>query len=291
MTTPLHLGVFEILTPSNGVPTWRHPQGRGDRYGDVGYWQGLARTLDAAGFDFLFFADSYGYPLVDGVVPEEVLTHGILFPGYDPMLLVSAVSQAAPSLGIVITSSTSLEQPFPTARRFATLDAFTGGHIGWNIVTGSTAQVTEGLFGITHFDHDTRYDVADEFVDLCRTLLEDSWDDGAVVFDRETNTLIDPARVHEVAYRSKHFASHGLFKVPPGPQRTPVLFQAGASARGRDFGARNAEAMFIQGQNKEQARTASRDIRARVSAAGRDPHSLRLLSGVTVTVAPTRTEA
>ena len=112
-----------------------------------------------------------------------MLSHGILFPGYDPMLLVSAVAQAAPSLGIVITSSTSLEQPFPTARRFATLDAFTGGRIGWNIVTGSTAQVTEGLFGITHYDHDTRYDVADEFVDVCRTLWEDAWDDDAVVLD------------------------------------------------------------------------------------------------------------
>ncbi|MDQ1131297.1 NtaA/DmoA family FMN-dependent monooxygenase [Microbacterium sp. SORGH_AS_0888] len=289
--TTLRLGVFEILTPSNGVPTWRHPAGRAYRYDQVSYWTGLARTLDDAGFDFLFFADSYGYPIVDGVVPEEVMTHGILFPGYDPMLLVSAASQAAPGLGIVVTSSTSLEQPFPTARRFATLDQFTNGHIGWNIVTGSTAQVTEGLFGITHADHDRRYDIADEFVDLCRTLWEDGWDDGAVVRDREADMLIDPSRVHEIAYRGTHFSSHGLFKVPPGPQRTPVLFQAGASGRGRDFGARNAEAMFIQGQNKEQALTASRDIRARVAAAGRDPHDMRLLSGVTVTVAPTSEEA
>lgn len=291
MTKHLNLGVFEILTPSNGVPTWRHPHGRAGRYQDVGYWQSLARTLDRAGFDFLFFADSYGYPLVDGSVPEEVFTHGILFPGYDPMLLVSAVSQAAPDLGIVITSSTSLEQPYPTARRFATLDAFTNGHIGWNVVTGSTAQVTQGLFGITHFDHDKRYDVGDEFVDLCRTLWEDGWDEDAVVADAEANVLIDPAKVHEIAYRSEHFASHGLFKVPPTRQRTPVLFQAGTSGRGRDFGARNAEAMFIQGQNKEQARIAAADIRARVAAAGRDPHSLRLISGVTVTVAPTHEEA
>ena len=291
MAEPLHFGVFEILTPSNGVPTWRHPHGRADVYGDVAYWTTLARTLDDAGFDFLFFADSYGYPLVDGAVPDEVLSHGILFPGYDPMLLVSAVAQAAPSLGIVITSSTSLEQPFPTARRFATLDAFTGGRIGWNIVTGSTAQVTEGLFGITHYDHDTRYDVADEFVDVCRTLWEDAWDDDAVVLDRGAGVLIDPERVREVDYRGEYFASHGMFKVPPGPQRTPMLFQAGASARGRDFGARNAEAMFIQGQDKEQALKATRDIRARVAAAGRDPHSLKLLSGVTVTVAPTSAEA
>ncbi|MCS5497175.1 NtaA/DmoA family FMN-dependent monooxygenase [Cnuibacter physcomitrellae] len=291
MTKSLSLGVFEILTPSNGVPTWRHPQGRADRFGDPAYWRGLVRTLDDAGFDFILFADSYGYPLVDGVVPEEVLTHGILFPGYDPLLLVSSLSEAAPTLGIVVTSSTSLEQPLPTARRFATLDAFTRGHIGWNIVTGSTAQVTEGLFGITHFDHDKRYDVADEFVDLCRTLWEDSWGDGALVLDRSADVLVDPSRVHPVSYRSEHFSSHGLFKVPPGPQRTPVLFQAGASGRGRDFGARNAEAMFIQGQDVEQAAKASADIRARVAAAGRDPHDLKIISGVTVTVAPTREEA
>ncbi|GAA2237560.1 NtaA/DmoA family FMN-dependent monooxygenase [Herbiconiux moechotypicola] len=291
MAKPLALGVFEILTPSNGVPTWRHPHGRGDRYGSPAYWAGLAKTLDAAGFDFILFADSYGYPQIDGEVPDEVLSHGILFPGYDPMLLVSALSQAAPSLGVVVTSSTSLEQPLPTARRFATLDAFTNGHIGWNVVTGSTAQVTEGLFGITHFDHDTRYDVADEFVDLTRSLLEDVWDDDAVVFDKESNTLVDPSRVHPLAYRGEHFSSHGLFKVPPGPQRTPVLFQAGMSGRGRDFGARNAEAMFIQGQTAAQAAEASADIRARVVAAGRDAHDLRIISGVTVTVAPTRDEA
>lgn len=291
MSRPLNLGVFEILTPSNGVPTWRHPNGRAHRYGDVAYWSDVARTLDDAGFDFLFFADSYGYPIVEGRVPDEVMRHGILFPGYDPMLLVSAVSQAAPGLGIVVTSSTSLEQPFPTARRFATLDEFTGGRIGWNIVTGSTAQVTEGLFGVSHYDHDTRYDVADEFVDLCRTLWEDCWEDDAVRFDLDGDVLIDPDRVHEIDYRSEHFSSRGLFKVPPGPQRTPVLFQAGASGRGRDFGARNAEAMFTQGQNKEQARAASQDIRARVAAAGRDPHHLRILSGVTVTVAETADEA
>lgn len=287
----LTLGVFEILTPSNGVPTWRHPRGRADRYDDPAYWMRLGRTLDDAGFEFVLFADSYGYPLVDGAVPDEVLTHGILFPGYDPMLLVSALAQAAPGLGIVVTSSTSLEQPFPTARRFATLDRFTDGRIGWNIVTGSTAQVTEGLFGITHYDHDTRYDVADEFVDLCRTLWEDAFDDDAVVLDREGDVLVDPARVHPVRYRSEHFASQGLFKVPPHRQRTPVLFQAGASGRGRDFGARNAEAMFIQGQTAEHARIASADIRARVAAAGRDPHDLKIISGVTVTVAPTREEA
>ena len=291
MPKPLSLGVFEILTPSNGVPTWRHPQGRGDRYADPSYWIGVAKLLDDAGFDFLLFADSYGYPIVDGSVPDEVLSHGILFPGYDPLLLVTALSQAAPSLGIVVTSSTSLEQPLPTARRFATLDAFTKGHIGWNVVTGSTTQVTEGLFGITHYDHDTRYDVADEFVDLCRSLLEDVWESDAVVFDRDRNVLIDPARVHPLSYRGDYFSSHGLFKVPPGPQRTPVLFQAGASGRGRDFGARNAEAMFIQGQNAEQAKAASTDIRTRVAAAGRDPHSLKIISGVTVTVAPTREEA
>ncbi|QJU53276.1 NtaA/DmoA family FMN-dependent monooxygenase [Herbiconiux sp. KACC 21604] len=291
MTSPLSFGVFEILTPSNGVPTWRHPHGRGDRYGDPAYWTQLAATLDEAGFDFILFADSYGYPQIDGEVPEEVLTHGILFPGYDPLLLVSAIAQAAPTLGVVVTSSTSLEQPLPTARRFATLDAFTKGHIGWNVVTGSTAQVTEGLFGITHFDHDKRYDVADEFVDLTRSLLEDVWDDDAVVFDRESNVLVDPTRIRPLSYTGEHFASHGLFKVPPGPQRVPVLFQAGMSGRGRDFGARNAEAMFIQGQTAEQAAAASADIRARVVAAGRDAHDLRIISGVTVTVAPTRAEA
>jgi FMN-dependent oxidoreductase (nitrilotriacetate monooxygenase family) len=291
MTKPLALGVFEIMTPSNGVPTWRHANGRGDHYDDPAYWIALGRMLDEAGFDFVLFADSYGYPMFDGHVPDEVLSHGILFPGYDPILLVAAISQAAPGLGIVVTSSTSLEQPFPTARRFATLDAFTNGHIGWNVVTGSTAQTTEQLFGITHFDHDKRYDVADEFVDLCRTLWEDLWDADAVVFDRESNVLVDPAKVRPVAYRGEHFSSHGLFKVPPGPQRTPVLFQAGTSGRGRDFGARNAEAMFIQGQNVEQAAAAAADIRQRVAEAGRDPHDLRIISGVTVTVAPTREEA
>ncbi|GAA4770265.1 NtaA/DmoA family FMN-dependent monooxygenase [Microbacterium gilvum] len=288
MTQRIRLGVFEMMNPSNGMPTWTHPEGRGDDWDRLEYWVDLARDLDAAGFDFLFFADTYGYATLDGRMPDEVAAHGIQFPALDPMLAIAALARETERLGFVVTSPTTVEKPYGTARRFATLDRLTGGRIGWNVVTGSSQATTDELFGVTSaLSHDARYDAADVFLDTCLRHWEHSWDDDAERRDRAAGVYADPRRLHRVETP----ASRGVFAVPPTPQRTPVLFQAGTSDRGRAYAARNAEAVFIQGQTVEGAAAHVRDIRAQAVAHGRDGADVAVITGMTVTVAPTRAEA
>jgi FMN-dependent oxidoreductase (nitrilotriacetate monooxygenase family) len=292
------LGAFEMVNPNNGMPTWTHPDGRGEDWDDLAHWMSLAKTLDAAGFDFLFFADTYGYPTLDGRVPDETVAHGIQFPALDPMLMIVALAAQTSSLGFVVTSPTVAERPYATARRFATLDRLTGGRIGWNVVTGSSQATTDALFGLDAPNgggipgsHDTRYDAADEFVELCLRFWEQSWDDDAEVRDRSRNVYADPSKVRPVSFEGVHHRGHGVFAVPPTPQRTPVLFQAGTSDRGRAFAARNAEAVFIQGQSIPQAAGVVADVRARAVAAGRPADDIAVISGATIIVAPTSEEA
>lgn len=292
MSRRIRLGVFEMMNPSNGMPTWTHPNGRGDDWDSLDYWTGLARELDAAGFDFLFFADTYGYATLEGRMPHEVAAHGIQFPALDPMLAIAALAQATDQLGFVVTSPTTVERPYALARRFATLDRFTAGRIGWNVVTGSSQATTDELFGVTEkLSHDARYDAADSFLDICLRHWEHSWDDDAEVRDRSTGVYADPAKLHRVEVDDAYQRSHGVFAVPPTPQRTPVLFQAGTSDRGRAYAARNAEAVFIQGQTIESAAGHVRDIRTQAVRGGRRPEDVTVITGLTVTVAPTAEEA
>ncbi|MBA8817563.1 FMN-dependent oxidoreductase (nitrilotriacetate monooxygenase family) [Microbacterium halimionae] len=285
-------GVFEMMNPSNGMPTWTHPEGRGDDWDQLDYWVGLAKELDQAGFDFLFFADTYGYATLDGRMPEEVAAHGIQFPALDPMLAIATLAHETENLGFVVTSPTTVERPYALARRFATLDRFTGGRIGWNIVTGSSQKTTDDLFGVTEtLTHDQRYDAADDFLDTCLRFWEHSWDDDAEVRDRKTGMYADPAKLHRIEVDGTYQRSHGIFAVPPTPQRTPVLFQAGTSDRGRAYAARNAEAVFIQGQTIAGAAGHVADIRAQAELQGRDAADVKVVTGMTVTVAQTEEEA
>ncbi len=292
MSKKIILGVFEMMNPSNGMPTWTHPDGRGDDWDRLDYWAGLARELDQAGFDFLFFADTYGYATLGGRMPAEVAAHGIQFPALDPMLAIAALARETRNLGFVVTSPTTVERPYATARRFASLDRFTDGRIGWNVVTGSSQATTDELFGITaKLGHDERYDAADEFLDTCLRFWEHSWEDDAEVRDRAQGMYADPERLHPVSVDGRHQRAHGVFAVPPTPQRTPVLFQAGTSDRGRAYAARNAEAVFIQGQTIPTAAAHVRDIREQAARHGRDPHDVKVVTGMTVTVAATEAEA
>ncbi len=292
MTKRIALGVFEMINPTNGMPTWNHPRGRAETWDDPRFWTSLAVKLEDAGFDFLFFADTYGYSTIDGEVPYETVAHGLQFPALDPMLLISALAAATEKLGFVVTSPTTVEKPYATARRFASLDHFTSGRIGWNIVTGSSQATTDALFGISDPEsHDGRYDTADEFVDVCLELWEGGWEDDAEVRDRERNVFVDPDKLHRIEHAGPRFPVSGQFVVPPSEQRSPVLFQAGTSDRGRAFAARNAETVFIQGHSIPGAAAHVADIRAKAVAHGRSADAIKVVTGVTVVVAPTHDEA
>ncbi|GAA1135944.1 NtaA/DmoA family FMN-dependent monooxygenase [Nesterenkonia lutea] len=289
----ISLGVFEMLNPNNGLPTWTHPDAKANSWDQMEYWVRTAKLLDEAGFDFLFFADTYGFPTIEGTVPEEVIRHGIQFPGLDPMLLISALASQTSRLGFVVTSPTTVEHPYATARRFASLDHYTAGRIGWNVVTGSSQTTTDRLFGLDdqQTSHDERYARAEEFLQVCSALWETSWEDDAETRDPEMGTYADPEKVHDVAHDGVHYRCHGPFAVSPGPQRTPVLFQAGTSSRGRAFAAAHAEAVFIQGQNAPQAAKQVASIRETARASGRAPESVKIISGMTVVLGTSHHEA
>jgi FMN-dependent oxidoreductase (nitrilotriacetate monooxygenase family) len=290
--TKILLGAFEI----NGVNLtsqglWAHPEQQTHRYKDLRYWTDLARLLDRGGFDFMFLADSYGYPVLSGETPAVAFEQAVEIPKNDPMLLIPAMAAATERLAFGVTTSTSFEAPFANARRFATLDHLTGGRVAWNVVTTSSAVVSQ-LFGRDRYvPHDERYAIAQEFMDVSYALLEGSWEDGAVLADKALRRYADAARVHPVSHHGKYFDVEGYFNCEPSPQRTPVLFQAGSSASGRAFAAQNAELVFLQGRNAETLREQISDIGRRAAELGRHPGGIRTVVGLSAVVAPTAAEA
>jgi FMN-dependent oxidoreductase (nitrilotriacetate monooxygenase family) len=289
MTSPLRFGVFEVMGPQvGGTFSWTHPLSESINFLDPAYWIRAAQVIEAAGFDFLFFAGGYGYPLVDGELPPVAVEKGINFSGLDPDYLIPVLAQSTERLGFVVTQSTGVDHPAQLARRFATLDHLTGGRIGWNIVTGASQNAVAEVFGHEQLvPHDTRYEMAMEYVAIASLLWETAWDDGARVADKERGLYAHPSGVHRVVYDGEHYRTRGYFAAPPSPQRTPVLFQAGTSPAGRSFAARHAECVFVQATTPERTAAAVADIRRLAGEAGRAPDSLVLMAGLTVFVAET----
>ncbi|MDR3516684.1 MAG: NtaA/DmoA family FMN-dependent monooxygenase [Azospirillaceae bacterium] len=190
-----------------------------------------------------------------------------------------------------MTVSTSYEHPYLLARRFSTLDHLTNGRVGWNIVTGYVDSAARALGRDAQIDHDTRYDIADEFLDAAYALWEGSWDDDALVVDRERGIFTDPAKVRAIHHAGEHYRIDAIHIVAPSPQRTPVLFQAGSSDRGRRFAARHAEAVFTFSPTPEATKPIVAEIRAEAVRWGRDPYDLRIVTSQSIVVGRTRKEA
>jgi FMN-dependent oxidoreductase (nitrilotriacetate monooxygenase family) len=285
------LGAFEInqvnLT-SQGM--WAHPEQTTHRYKELQYWIDFARLLERSQFDFIFLADSYGYPHMNGLTRPVVFEQAVEIPNNDPMMLISAMAAATEDLSFVVTASTTFEEPYANARRLSTLDHLTGGRLGWNVVTTSMPVVSE-LFGREPVPHDERYAMAQDFLEVSYKLFESSWEDGAVIVDKDRRLYADPARVHEVHHTGPYFRTDGYFVSEPSPQRTPVIFQAGTSETGRAFGAANAEVVFVHGRDAAMLRSQVDDIRARAVALGRPAEAVKAIAGITVVTGKTRAEA
>lgn len=274
------LNAFDMNCVTHIVPgSWRHPESQARRYKDVEYWVELAKLLERGLFDGLFIADVLGVYDVYGGGPEAALRAGAQVPVNDPMLTVSAMAAATTHLGFGVTAATSFEHPYSFARRMSTLDHLTKGRIGWNIVTGylESAARNHGLDTIT--PHADRYDIADEYTEVLYKLWEGSWEDDAVGTDPDRRHYADPSKVHPIEHIGRHFQVPGIHLCEPSPQRTPVLYQAGASSRGRTFGAENAEVIFLGARTKGALRETVHDIRARTADAGRDPYGIKIVAG------------
>lgn len=281
---------FDMNTPNHLSPgTWRHPDSQAWKYKDLRYWTDLARTLERGLFDGLFIADVLGVYDIYGGTPDAALRSGVEVPVNDPMMLVSAIAHVTEHLGIAVTGSTSFEHPYTFARRMSTLDHLSGGRVAWNIVTSYLDSAARNIGLDRQVGHDERYEIADEYLQVVYKLWEGSWEDDAV--RRDGNIYTDPAKVHAIGHDGRYFKVPGIHLCEPSPQRTPFLFQAGNSNRGKDFAALHAEAVVAVAPTASMLRKQVDDLRARAAAAGRDPHDIKVFSGCTVITGRTDAEA
>ncbi len=292
MSKTIRLNTFQMMSPSHswgGI--WTHPRDRSMDYNQIDYWVDCARTAERGLFDGIFLADVFGVYDVYGGSPQAAIRHATQTPSADPTLIVSAMAHATQHLGFGVTSNLTYEHPYQFARRFSTLDHLTRGRVGWNIVTGYLESGARGMGIDTIREHDDRYDVAEDFLTAVYKLWEGSWEPGAVLRDKTARVFADSGKVHRVVHDGPYYKVDGLHLSEPSPQRTPLLFQAGTSSRGRRFAARHAEAIFLNGHTRPILGNAVRAIRQQASAEGRNPNDIRLFAGATVIVAPTSAEA
>ena len=270
---------------------WRHPRDRSAEYLDIDYWMDLARTLERGLFDGIFLADILGvYDIYRGG-SETAIRESAQIPVNDPLLLVPAMAAVTKHLGFGVTCNLTYEPPYTFARRMSTLDHLTRGRIAWNIVTGYLDSAARGMGGERMIGHDDRYDLADDYMDVVYRLWEGSWEDGAVLRDKETGVYADPKMLHRARYESPRYKLDALHLSEPSPQRTPVLYQAGASSRGRQFAAKHAECVFLAELSPQNLAATVADIRAQTAARGRDPAEILMFQLATVVVGRTGKEA
>jgi long-chain alkane monooxygenase len=225
-------------------------------------------------------------------IPDVVVREAVQFPVHDPLTLISGLAATVDRLGFVVTASTTSEQPYLLARRFASLDHLTRGRIGWNVVTSDMQTALVRLLGAGDVTpHDRRYDRAEEFIDLTLQLWEGGWSDDPFVVDKQARMFTDPSKVHRIRHSGDFYSLDGYFPVSPSPQRTPTLFQAGASARGIQFASRIAECFFIQERDLTKAATLVATIRDEVERRGRPRDSVKIINSISVVVADTETHA
>ena len=292
MPREIRLNAFEMNCVGHQSPgLWAHPRDRSSQYKDLEYWTDLARLLERGRFDGLFIADVLGiYDVLDGN-GDAAIRQAAQVPVNDPLALITPMAAVTRHLGFGLTASLSFEHPYPFARRLSTLDHLTKGRIGWNVVTSYLESGARNLGQQAQLDHDRRYDYADEYLQVLYKLFEGSWEDGAVLRDRRRRIFSDPGKIHEIRHVGEHFQVPGIHLCEPSPQRTPVLYQAGASSRGKRFAAEHAECVFVAAPSKTVLKQAVADIRQRVAEAGRDPRKVLVFNLQTVVLGETDAKA
>jgi long-chain alkane monooxygenase len=288
----LILNLFEMNCVSHITHgLWRLPDNNRERHNDIEYWLELARLLEDGGFDAVFLADVIGtYDVFRGSADTSI-REGLQIPNNDPSLVVPAMAAVTEHLGFGITFSTTYEPPFAWARRLSTLDHLTKGRVGWNIVTSYLPNAARN-FGLDgEVEHDLRYEMADEYLDVLYKLWEGSWDDDAIIADRANNRYADPAKIRPIDHEGRWFKVEGPHLPSPSRQRTPVLFTATASGAGTAFAGKHAEVVFTGGPTAEFLQGTIAGIRAAAVAAGRRADDVRFLTTAGVIVGRTEQEA
>ncbi|KAF2702764.1 alkanesulfonate monooxygenase [Pleomassaria siparia CBS 279.74] len=286
------LNAFTMSTPGHlASGLWRHPRNRSSEYTDIEYWTDLAKVLEAGKFHGLFIADVLGHYGVYGGAGniDRGLPGAAQFPISDPLqvLPIAAMAAVTKHLSFGITASTTYENPFLLARRFATLDHLTKGRVAWNAVTSHLESAARNVGLETQIPHDERYAMADEFLTATYKLWEGSWRDDAVVKDAEARRYTVPGRVRGVDHVGKYFKTAGPLTTEPSLQRTPFIFQAGTSTAGKAFATKHAECMFLAGMTPQSVRKSVDEIRHLATTHGRPRTSIKLIAGILIIVAET----
>jgi alkanesulfonate monooxygenase len=287
MSTKRQLKLGAFMRPvSIHTGAWRYPGAWADANFNFQRLKRLAQTLESAKFDAFFMADHLA--LLN--MPMEALKRSHTATSFEPFTLLSALSQATDHIGLVATASTTFDEPFHIARRFASLDHLSNGRAGWNIVTTSNPDAALN-FGLSeHRGHDERYARAREFYDVV-TGLWDSWADDAFIRDADSGIFFDPAKLHTLDHKGQYLSVRGPLHIARPPQGWPVIVQAGASEPGRQLAAQTAEVIFAAHGTLQEGQAFYTDVKGRMPAFGRDPEHLKILPGAFVVVGDTLAEA
>jgi FMN-dependent oxidoreductase (nitrilotriacetate monooxygenase family) len=289
---PIHLAQFLVHGPSyHSLAMWRHPKTDWRRYPwqRPELYQHIARTCERGKFDMVFFADlNYISDTYQGSL-APALRYAAQAPEHDPIPLLSFMAAVTERIGVAATFSTSHQHPFYAARLWATLDHLTQGRAAWNVVT-SINHNQSANYGEAREDADTRYDKAHEYIQVCRELWQ-SWDEDAVVLDKANAVFADAAKVRRIEHEGRFFRSRGPLNVVRSPQCGPAILQAGTSAKGRDFAARYADAIFAIQPRAEDAAAYYASIKGRMAELGRDPNECKILFGAQPILGASEAEA
>jgi FMN-dependent oxidoreductase (nitrilotriacetate monooxygenase family) len=276
----LKLGAM-IQGAGGGWADWRHPDSVADAGINFGFYKRQAQLAEAGKFDFVFIADSVS---INSKSSPHYLNR------FEPLTLLSGLAAVTEKIGLVGTLTVSYSEPYTVARQFASLDHISGGRAGWNVVTSWLTGSAENYSKDEHPPHEVRYRIAQEHLDVVRGLW-DSWEDDAFPYDKESGVFFDPSKLHALNHKGEFFSVKGPLNISRSKQGQPVIFQAGTSEEGRNFAAKNADAIFVGHENIEEAKRFYQDVKRRAAEFGRNPDELFILPGIGPIVGRTEEEA
>ena len=276
----MRLGAF-LAGTGNNMASWRHPKAVTDAAINLDYYRQLTRKAETANLDFVFFGD--------GLYISEK-SHPNFLNRFEPLTLLAALAMDTTHIGLAATLSTSYSEPFTVARQFASIDHISGGRAGWNIVTSPLEGSALNYSKTEHPEHDLRYRMAAEYIEVTKGLW-DSWEDDAFVRNKETGQFFDPEKLHRVNHKGEFFSVQGPLTISRSKQGRPILIQAGSSEAGKDFASQVADAVFTGQANIDDARDFYQDVKGRAAKHGRRPEEILMLPGCNPIVGSTPEEA
>lgn len=282
----MKLGAFFHPT-GHHVASWLHPDAQVDAGTNFQHYVELAQTAERGKFDLMFLADAVATRDGDLAALQHWPQYMVFF---DPLTLLAGIAAVTRQIGLVATATTSYNEPYTIARRYASLDLMSGGRAGWNVVTSANASEAYNFGRDEHYGHGERYERAQEFVDVVKGLW-DSWDDDAFLRDRESRVYFDPAKLHFLNHKGRHFSVRGPLNTARPPQGYPVIVQASASDTGKDMAALSAEILFSPLHDLRQGQALYSDMKARVVRHGRAADQLKIMPGLNPVIGRTEAEA